>query len=97
MHIKTGIAALTLGLLAMTPAMAQTNAPESKTTIPEKQSATTLQGGRSESLSSKLSNSDGVITPKGNIDPGMHVPAPDPHPNSTTVIPPSATGGANAK
>ena len=97
MHIKTGIAAMTLGVLAMAPAMAQTNAPGSQTAIPEKQSPTTLQGGRSESLSSKLSNSDGVIAPKGDIDPGMHVPAPDPHPNSTPVIPPSATGGGTAK
>jgi hypothetical protein len=50
-----------------------------------------------ENLSSKLSRSGGVITPKADVDPGMHVPAPDPHPNSTPVIPPSATGGGSAK
>ena len=66
-------------------------------TIPEKQSAKPLQGGRSESLSTKLSKSGGVITPQGDTDPKMHVPAPDPHPNSTPVIPPAATGGNTAK
>lgn len=49
------------------------------------------------SLSKQLSKSGGVITPKRNIDPGIHVQAPDPHPNSTPVIPPSATGGNTAK
>ena len=56
-----------------------------------------VDGGSGESLSSKLSRSDGVITPKGDIDPAMHKPAPVPHPNSTPVIPPSANGGGNAK
>lgn len=98
MIIKTGIVALALGVLAITPAMAQTTAPGpagSNNVIPEKQSAP-LEG-RSESLSSKLNKSGGVITPNGNIDPGMKVPAPDPHPNSMPVIPPSATGGNTAK
>ena len=50
-----------------------------------------------ESLSTKLNKSDGVITPKAGMDPGIHVPAPDPHPNSTPVVPPAATGGGTAK
>ena len=53
--------------------------------------------GTGESLSSKLSRSDGVIKPKEDVDPAMHKPAPVPHPNSTPVIPPSANGGGNAK
>ena len=92
-----------LALVAMgsvTPSWAQTTPtpPAGSTqTIPEKQSATPLQDGRSESLSSKLSKTGGVITPQADTDPKIHVPAPDPHPNSTPVIPPSATGGNTAK
>ncbi len=48
-------------------------------------------------LSSKLSKSDGVITPKTDVDPGIHARAPVPHPNSTPVVPPAATGGGTAK
>ena len=57
----------------------------------------TVQGGQDESLSTKLSNSGGVIVPKIDVDPGIHAQAPDPRPNSTPVIPPAATGGGTAK
>lgn len=100
MPVKSGVTAFALGMFAFAPAMAQTNppgSPGSDKVIPEKQSPTTLEGGRSESLSSKLNKSDGVITPKADVDPGMRVPTPAPHPNSTLVIPPSATGGDTAK
>ena len=57
-------------------ASAQTAAPPSS-----------VEGGASTgSLSSKLNQSDGVITPKADIDPGIHAAAPDPHPNSTPVV-----------
>ena len=97
---KIGFGLGLIALLAAAPVAAQTTAPPppgSPQTIPEKQSTTPLQGGRSDSLSSKLSKSGGVITPNTNVDPGIHVPAPDPHPNTTPVIPPSATGGDTAK
>lgn len=99
MHIKTGIAALAIGITASLPTVAQTTPPAaagSRQTIPEKQSDTPIQG-RSESLSSRLNATDGVIKPDANVDPGMRVPAPAPHPDSMPVIPPSATGGNNAK
>ena len=108
MHVKAGKAvttmAATIGLLAVSQALslsadAQVTpvpAPGSKQAIPEKQGAP-MSSGRSDSLSGKLSNSGGVITPNGDIDPGMKVPAPDPQPHSTPVIPPSATGGNSAK
>ena len=63
----------------------------------EAQGAGRVGSGSGESLSSKLSKSDGVITPKDDVDPAMHKPAPVPHPNSTPVIPPSTNGGGNAK
>ena len=63
----------------------------------EMQGSGRIDGGSGESLSSKLSKSDGVIKPKGDVDPDMHKAAPVPNPNSTPVIPPSANGGGDAK
>lgn len=97
MQIKTGIAAALL-LAATTPSIAQTNVPASSG------NGKLIKGGEmaspaagSDSLSTKLNKSDGVITPNSDVDPGMKVPAPVPQPNSTPVIPPSATGGNSAK
>ena len=75
------------GLATLASAAAQTTAPPS--------SVDSTTGG--QSLSSKLNKSDGVITPKADVDPGIHVEAPDPQPNSMPVVPPAATGGGNAK
>ena len=85
MSARIGVTAFAMGMFACAPAIAQTDAQ------------TSMQSGGSENLSSKLSKSGGVITPKSNVDPDMKVPAPAPHPNSTPVIPPSATGGNSAK
>lgn len=79
---------------AVTLACALASAPAAAQTADHQNS---MQGSSGKSLSRKLSESGGVIKPKGNIDPSMHVPAPVPHPNSTPVIPPSATGGNSAK
>ena len=75
---------------AATAANAQTAAPSTKT-------PSSLQDSPSDSLSTKLDKTGGVITPKEDVDPGIKVPAPVSHPNSTPVIPPSATGGQGAK
>ena len=84
--LRTFRATLALAaVLAAAPAMAQT-----------KDGQNSMQGSGGN-LSSKLSESGGVITPKEGVDPGIKVPAPAPHPNSTPVIPPSATGGNTAK
>ena len=89
-----GIAVAVIGLVAATAARAQSPAPGS---VPaQTQAPTTLQDGGGN-LSSKLSRSGGVIAPKGDVDPGIGKAAPDPRPNSTPVIPPSATGGGSAK
>ena len=50
-----------------------------------------LPAGRT--LSEKLDRSNGVVTPPANIDPKIEKPAPDPHPNSTRVIPPPGAPG----
>lgn len=80
----------TIAGLALVAASAASAAPPSSVSGPS-------AANNGESLSTKLNNSDGVIKPKTNVDPGIHVPAPDPHPNSTPVIPPAATGGGTAK
>ena len=87
--MKSLAVAVVAGLASVASAAAQTAAPPSSV---DGSSSTSGQ-----SLSSKLNKSDGVITPKADIDPGIHVGAPDPHPNSTPVVPPAATGGGNAK
>lgn len=99
MDVKTSLAALAGLTLAVAPALAQTTptpAPGSRQVIPEKKGEP-LQDGRSESLSKKLSRTDGVIKPGGNVDPGMRTPPPDGAGHTMPVIPPSATGGDTAK
>lgn len=99
MKVKTALPAIAAGVLAISPALAQTTPvppPGSRQVVPEKQGAP-LQSGRSESLSKKLEKSDGVIRPQENVDPGMRAPAPNAQTHSTPVIPPSATGGDTAK
>lgn len=79
-----------LGAIALTPvAFAQTAAPQA--------TPSTIQNGRSDSLSGKLNASGGVIKPTQDVDPGMQKAAPVARTNSMPVIPPSATGGQNAK
>ena len=85
MHTASGVTVLILGFsLTLAPAYAQTSP----------QSGDKMQ---SESLSSKLNKTDGVIKPPSDVDPGIKVSPPAPHPGSTPVIPPSATGGDTAK
>ena len=88
-------ALVALGFLAASAASAQTPSPDK---VPaDKQAPTSLQDGGGDNLSTKLSRSGGVITPKSDIDPGIGKSAPDPQPNSTPIIPPSANGGGSAK
>ena len=91
----TGIALAAFALLAASPASAQIASPDKAPA--GKHAPTSLQDGSGDNLSTKLSRSGGVIAPKSDVDPGIGKTAPDPHPNSTPVIPPSATGGATAK
>ena len=94
---KTRIALLGLGVLVFAPvASAEPGAGpasnDSKASAPS-----TAQSGGSDSLSTKLNKSGGVIQPKGDVDPGIKTDAPVPNPGSTPVVPPSATGGDSAK
>jgi hypothetical protein len=77
------------------------NMPAPQNTIPEKiepqsqDPSTTGSTGSSGTLSDKLEASDGVIRPPSNIAPDMTVPAPDPNPGTTRVIPPPGSPGGN--
>jgi hypothetical protein len=53
------------------------------------------EGRVGETLSEELSKSRGVIKPPTGIDPGIKVPAPEPHPGTTIVIPPPGTPGGD--
>ena len=88
------IAAFGLGLLA-TPALAQPAG--SGADVTKQPAPSTVQGGETGSLSSKLSKSGGVIQPSGDVDPGIKTQPPVANPGSTPVVPPSATGGDTAK
>ena len=46
-------------------------------------------------LSEKLDRSGGVLRPPGGVDPEIHVPAPDPDPKTTPVIPPPGSPGGD--
>lgn len=90
------------------PALAQTGGgttpqpspAEPEQTIPEKVAPPgdaipapapgTAQG---ESLSNQLQRNDGVIKPRPGIDPDIYVPAPNPNPGTTPVIPPPGSPG----
>lgn len=86
--MKSLVAIAAITLVAMASTVSAQTPPSSVNSDAQ------TEGG---SLSSKLSKSDGVITPKNDVDPGIHAEAPVPHPNSTPVVPPAATGGGTAK
>ena len=83
------------------PAVAQTavqprdpNMPAPQNTIPEKMEEPS-ETGSTGTLSDKLRESEGVIRPPSNIAPDMSVPAPDPNPGTTPVIPPPGSPGGD--
>ena len=86
------------GMLAM-PAFAQMqprdpNMPDPRNVPAEKMApdlGSTGSTGSGETLSERLSRSDGVIKPPTTAAPDMRVPAPVPNPGTTPVIPPPGT------
>jgi hypothetical protein len=104
--VQAGLVAAVGGLggaLSAEPAAAQ--APPSQTeTAPRtappsdkngRNKETTGEGRAGETLSEELSESRGVIKPPPGIDPGIKVPAPEPNPGTTIVIPPPGTPGGD--
>ncbi len=101
MNIPASVAIVALLCLTAGAASAQSAAPAAgpDTTIPEKAPATSVPAttldDKPGTLSEKLSNTNGVIQPKGDVDPAMHVPAPQV--GTTPVIKPGAMGNGTAK
>jgi hypothetical protein len=68
---------------------------EAPKAVPQDPRATAQDKRPGETLSERLDRNSGVIHPPEGVDPGIAVPAPDPNPNSTPVIPPPGTPGGN--
>jgi multidrug efflux pump subunit AcrA (membrane-fusion protein) len=106
--VMIGYAALVAGGFALgsTAAFGQQVRPpmlpppqDPQTTVPEKIDPPLRRDGddTTGTLSDRLRDSRGVITPPAGVDPGIRVPAPVPNPGTTPVIPPpGAPGGADA-
>ncbi len=84
-------AAVLFTALVLAPATAFAQAPQ---TVPEADpcvDGTTQPGGQPcATLSDKLGTTGGIIRPPSGVDPDIAVPAPDPMPGTTPVIPPGA-------
>ncbi len=95
---RSWLTALTvvLPLTGLAPSMLRAEASQEAPKIAPQDGRTTAQDGRpGETLSERLDRNSGVIHPPAGMDPGMAVQVPDPHPNSTPVIPPPGTPGGN--
>ena len=68
---------------------------EAPKSAPQDPRATAQDKRPGETLSERLDRNSGVIHPPAGVDPGIAAPVPDPHPNSTPVIPPPGTPGGN--
>lgn len=87
------VMSFSLGANAQT---ANPNMPDTRTTVPEKidPPQTSVSGNPNQPLSDKLERSEGVIAPRGNIDPGLTKTAPAPDSGAMPVIrPPGEPGG----
>lgn len=85
-----------LAVLAAGPAFAQAAAPKpAPTTIPEKIAPGAQPTGPTQNLSRRLDQSDGVIKPGQDPDPGMQKAAPSTG-DSNAVPPPGTPGGKDA-
>ncbi|MCB5173936.1 MULTISPECIES: hypothetical protein [Microvirga] len=83
---------------AQTPSLQQQapNMPPLERMPPEKiEPADPSSTGSTDTLSDKLQETEGVIRPPVTSTPDMRVPAPEPNPGTTPVIPPPGSPGGN--
>lgn len=73
------------------------NMPPLERMPPEKIEPDPDTTGSTGTLSDKLEQSDGVIRPPTSATPDMNVPAPEPNPGTTPVIPPPGSSGGNPR
>lgn len=94
LHCK--LLAIVMAFLAIAPSELKADiSQEAPKTAPQDPRATNQDRRPGETLSERLDRNSGVIRPPAAMDPGIAVPAPDPNPNSTPVIPPPGTPGGN--
>ena len=65
--------------------------------IPDPKVPDTGTSGQGETLTKKLERNEGVLHPSPNMDPEISVPAPNPNPGTTPVIPPPGSPGNPSK
>ncbi len=88
--------AISMALLSFAPSELKADDSQGGAkTVPQDRRATGQDKRPGETLSERLDRNNGVIHPPAAVDPGIAVPAPDPHPHSTPVIPPPGTPGGN--
>lgn len=93
--LRMSAAALVVAMSTATSAQTQPRAPNmpSPESVPAEKMAPDLgsTGSTGETLSERLSRTEGVIKPPPSGTPDMTVPAPVPNPGTTPVIPPPGT------
>ena len=72
------------------------SAANAQSAAPQPPAPNSLNTGSSTgTLSDKLERSDGVITPRANVDPGIKTTPPVTNPGTMPVIPPPGSPGGN--
>ena len=88
--------AISMAFLSFAPGELKADvSQEAPKAVPQDPRATGQDKRPGETLSERLDRNSGVIHPPAGVDPGIAVPAPDPNPHSTPVIPPPGTQGGN--
>ncbi len=88
--------AITITFLSFLPVELRADvSKDAPKTAPQDPRSTVPDRRPGETLSERLDRNSGVIHPPAGVDPGIAVPAPDPHPGTTPVIPPPGTAGGN--
>ncbi len=94
--IRRELLAISMTFLSFIPIELKADvSKDSPKTAPQDPSSTAQDRRPGETLSERLDRNSGVIKPPAGVDPGIAVPAPDPNPRTTPVIPPPGTPGGN--
>ena len=94
-RFRSAVLAASLLALGCGAAVAQTAAPGAATTTPDKTGPATNLDAKPGTLSDKLSGTDGVIRPTGDVDPAMHKATPQT--GTTPVIRPGEVAPQTGK
>jgi hypothetical protein len=88
--------AIAMILLPLAPSELKADvSQEAPKAVPQDPRATGQDKRPGETLSERLDRNSGVIHLPAGVDPGIAVPAPNPDPHTTPVIPPPGTPGGD--